>query len=1456
MIRTNYMAEIGHSTLLKYFTDTSKMSDLTSDAIKSNVPGEQKLRGVVSATATDFEPNDDSNKDDFVLTPVMSTTKEELTWTKGGMKLQKVVVSGEKSNESTTVNTTMSVTESTDSNTVRSETTEVHVTLTSKDLNDKSNQDKEEGDKEHDDSKKSTKIPKFKLRRAFDKIRREEQMPQEKIGHEPYLGMKVRSAIPRLKDVKYQQNAQENLTKNEEVQNENSPKLDDEFDKLYEETIEMDPFNNNRPVSEQFDELSTMETKFEEIIHSYDDNKVQHNTITSQQVVTEKVKSKIPLLKRKSEQEIEVRPQNRRSSLKKSLSIDDPKGKIPVATTKEKTIKTDVEKSKIIKSKASSESSTLTKSEIVSATKHKAESVTKTFTTQLSTTTKEISVSSKDKVEIERNTNTTPKDVPKCNIPVSQHTKEKRETEISNNNENISEQVTTETSTVLIDCKSVENDVDYIKSIQKNETQSEVKTTENVSSKVSTSLSESKSFDQSSYTSENVAIKETIDAINVTEISKINVEIQNVGTTEVKETIKVATLKYDNSLGAESESILNNNKTIPSNENTDEKGIINENCDITIKEVKKITTISTNTTEVASKTENTTFIENNEAQMYLDSNQTITNVKNDIKIEKNNLNKEKVITSKIEIESVKTSEDNLSEGFTESNSQLQRDFTLTSSKLVKSLGTNDNIAKNTIAKDTTTEIIQVQNTQEEQDSVVIIKQENADKLDKNPISIKENEEKQTINVSEGNHIHTKEMNSVKNGVEIEETGNDKKSLTNLSSQMKNIDDLEEEDIIILKGKVNRIISRLDSREQQIIKTELDDIPRDVCVTSKIANFEKPRQTGALHEGNTNNLDEKTNNRSDKPKIVDEILKSDTGLDINHNKHNTSIVDNSIDATRYNDNTSKDITNVLDKSNPFDYTSALDNNQFQSNYDAIYNKVHASIVNRLNSIEKKFKVTEFSEITENKIETINENEDDFKNSTNLKETKSLSEPNFFRNKKPNDAEDNLFTDKKEPVPKVDMYKEYRVKELDSDQRAKSLAELDLGDAVRGRVRQMVYRMNSMERMRLMRSDTVERKERLRKISITDRVALFEKKVVPIYTDEPSTHRPAPKPTTAAVEVLSEEKLQEKIAELTNAKIKYGKFDNMTSIELRDGSSMPVIALGTAMLDPKLVKHIICAAIDLGYRAIDAAYIYGNEKYVGEAIQTKIDDGTVRRDELYIISKLWSTFHRRDLVAKACKQSLETMGLEYFDLYLIHNPMSFKEGANPIPKIANVLQYSQHDYLEAWYGIEDLIRKGLVKRGGVSNFNSVQVERVVDKGKIKPVVNQVECHPYLTQQRLDDFCTTRNVKLSCFGVLGSKGTPLELKSGLPPAIDDPLVKVMSAGLGVKPGQLLIAYQIQTGRNVVVKTTDADHMWDNLQALNVKLDQSHISALNALNRNKRTFTFEGMGDTHRNYPFKIAF
>ncbi|XP_063899142.1 uncharacterized protein LOC110382948 [Helicoverpa armigera] len=423
------------------------------------------------------------------------------------------------------------------------------------------------------------------------------------------------------------------------------------------------------------------------------------------------------------------------------------------------------------------------------------------------------------------------------------------------------------------------------------------------------------------------------------------------------------------------------------------------------------------------------------------------------------------------------------------------------------------------------------------------------------------------------------------------------------------------------------------------------------------------------------------------------------------------------------------------------------------------------------------------------------------------------------------------------------------------RAKSLAELDLGDAVNGKVRRIVGRIKSVD---FARRDSVKTeinvKELPKKLTVLEKIALFEGKA---STSHIQTTTPRSSTTKKPnMPVISEEDYLKRIEELTAGKTKYGRYEKMNYLPLADGSKMPVLAVGTALLDPRLIKYQIGAAIDLGYRAIDTAYIYGNEKEVGEAIQAKIDDGTVRREDLYIISKLWSTFHRTDLVEQACRASLEKMGLEYFDLYMIHNPMSFKEGSDPIPKIATVIQYSQHDYLDAWYGMEDLVNKGLVRSIGVSNFNSQQIQRILDKGRLKPMVNQVECHPYLTQERLDNFCAERNITLSAYGVLGSKGTPADMKSSFTPVIDDALVKVIASGSAVSPAQLLIRYQIECGHNVVVKASSAAHMWDNLQALSFNLDKLQVNALNALNKNKRTFTFKGMGDTHKNYPFSSIF
>lgn len=165
----------------------------------------------------------------------------------------------------------------------------------------------------------------------------------------------------------------------------------------------------------------------------------------------------------------------------------------------------------------------------------------------------------------------------------------------------------------------------------------------------------------------------------------------------------------------------------------------------------------------------------------------------------------------------------------------------------------------------------------------------------------------------------------------------------------------------------------------------------------------------------------------------------------------------------------------------DVSAVYDNNSnLPGNYERIYNKVHSSIINRLNSIENKFSRGVFQEIPKNEsLNVIREN--------NLKETSSLSEPNISI--KNVDVENGVFATNND---EKDVYKEYRPKKVpDADKRAKSVAELDIGDSMKGRVRQMVYRMNSMERMRmLMRSDTTDRKDRLRKVSINDRVALFE------------------------------------------------------------------------------------------------------------------------------------------------------------------------------------------------------------------------------------------------------------------------------------------------------------------------------------------------------------------------------
>ncbi|XP_077262529.1 aldo-keto reductase 1B-like [Temnothorax americanus] len=209
----------------------------------------------------------------------------------------------------------------------------------------------------------------------------------------------------------------------------------------------------------------------------------------------------------------------------------------------------------------------------------------------------------------------------------------------------------------------------------------------------------------------------------------------------------------------------------------------------------------------------------------------------------------------------------------------------------------------------------------------------------------------------------------------------------------------------------------------------------------------------------------------------------------------------------------------------------------------------------------------------------------------------------------------------------------------------------------------------------------------------------------------------------------------------------------TITFSDGYKMPMLGLGTYNSQMGNVKKAVKEAIDLGYRHIDTAFFYNNEKEIGEAVREKIKEGSVTREDLFITTKLWNNVHKEELVVPACKQSLANLGLEYVDLYLIHWPFAFKEGNDLLPRDAtgNLVE-SDVDYLETWRGMEECVRQGLTRSIGISNFNSEQITRSLKSAKIAPVNNQIEININLNQEKLVDFCEKHNITVTAYSPLG--------------------------------------------------------------------------------------------------------
>jgi len=212
--------------------------------------------------------------------------------------------------------------------------------------------------------------------------------------------------------------------------------------------------------------------------------------------------------------------------------------------------------------------------------------------------------------------------------------------------------------------------------------------------------------------------------------------------------------------------------------------------------------------------------------------------------------------------------------------------------------------------------------------------------------------------------------------------------------------------------------------------------------------------------------------------------------------------------------------------------------------------------------------------------------------------------------------------------------------------------------------------------------------------------------------------------------------------------------MKTAKFNNGDKISMLGLGTWLSKGNEVYDAVIEAIRIGYRHIDCAYIYRNEKEIGRALKDAMTAGLVKREDLFITSKLWNSDHEPDRVEVAVRKSLRDLQLDYLDLYLIHWPIAFKtkhEMANDVSDLVSLDEIPLH---VTWQAMERLQLKGLTKHIGVSNFNIPKLKLLIDRAVVLPEVNQVELHPYFQQHELVQFCKLNGILVTAFSPLGSR------------------------------------------------------------------------------------------------------
>ncbi|KAJ5489513.1 oxidoreductase [Penicillium diatomitis] len=292
-----------------------------------------------------------------------------------------------------------------------------------------------------------------------------------------------------------------------------------------------------------------------------------------------------------------------------------------------------------------------------------------------------------------------------------------------------------------------------------------------------------------------------------------------------------------------------------------------------------------------------------------------------------------------------------------------------------------------------------------------------------------------------------------------------------------------------------------------------------------------------------------------------------------------------------------------------------------------------------------------------------------------------------------------------------------------------------------------------------------------------------------------------------------------------------FEGLKTFKLNTGAEIPALGLGTWQ-DADAQESAVREALKAGYRHIDTARCYGTEGSVGKGIKAS----GVPRDQIFVTTKLWNNKHHPDDVGPALQDSLNDLGIEYIDLFLMHWPVAFKRGDEMFPKDKDGDTVTDDiDYVDTYKAMEKLLKTGKVKAIGISNFAKKEVERLIQSTEVVPAVHQMECHPWLQQKTFMDYHKEKGIHVTQYSPFGNQNEIYKAQEKHGKLVDDKTLIEIGKKYGKSSNQVALAWGIAHGRSVIPKSKSPERIAQNFQGV-FDLDQADIEAIDKIDKKLR--------------------